>query len=122
AVLVAALLAAYVGSQRRLPAPFGPAANGIMMYSHDGDIFAIDAIGDTPRLLVGGPLNEQLWAISRQGTQLVFVRSTAAAEPSTLWAIGVDGSGQRQLDGEYRSVGSVDWSPNGDALAVGYRD
>ena len=122
ALLVAALLAAYVGSQRRLPSPFGPAANGVMMYSRDGDIYTIDAVGDTPRLLVGGPLNEQLWGISRQGTQLAFLRSAAAAEPSTLWVIGVDGSGQRQLDGAYWSVGTVDWSPNGDALAVGYRD
>ena len=43
-LLVAAGLFAYVGAQpQRLPAPFGPAGNGLMYYaSGDGDIYSVD--------------------------------------------------------------------------------
>jgi len=43
-IALAGLLLFAVGSrQPRLPAPFGPARNGIMLSSADGDIFAIES-------------------------------------------------------------------------------
>ena len=35
-LLLAAAVALYVGSRPRLPAPFGPAANGLVAYAEDG--------------------------------------------------------------------------------------
>ncbi len=52
AVLVLALVSAvlYAGSQqRRLPAPFGPAANGVIPYVSNGDLYVGDPItGEFP--------------------------------------------------------------------------
>ena len=42
ALLVAALGLAYVGSRPRLPAPYGPAGNGLVAYASRGDIFVAD--------------------------------------------------------------------------------
>ena len=39
-------------AHQRLPAPFGPAANGSIVYSKDGDILARDAIDGTTRPLI----------------------------------------------------------------------
>ena len=54
ALLVAAALA-YVGSQRRVPAPFGPARNGLIPYASNGDIYLGDPITGQTRLLVKSP-------------------------------------------------------------------
>jgi hypothetical protein len=41
-ILIAAAAAAYVGSQPRLPDPFGPAANGVVSYQQDGTFYLFD--------------------------------------------------------------------------------
>ena len=40
--LFGAVLAFAIGSQRRVPPPFGPAANGVVAVSHDGNIYVRD--------------------------------------------------------------------------------
>ena len=55
ALALAAALAAYVGSQRRLPPPYGPATNGKLVSGVNGDLFVRDTIASEQRLLVGGP-------------------------------------------------------------------
>ena len=54
ALLLAVAAAVYVGSQRRVPAPFGPAANGLVAYSKDGDIFTVDPTTGLRRAIVTG--------------------------------------------------------------------
>ena len=49
-ILALGAAALWVGSRQRLPAPFGPARNGAMVSSHDGDIYAVDAVTHTERL------------------------------------------------------------------------
>ena len=52
-----------------LPAPYGPAENGSIVYGKDGDIWVADAAGDDPRLLIGGP-DTDAWPIySRDGSR-----------------------------------------------------
>ena len=45
----------YVGSQpQRLPPPFGAAANGLVAYSKDGDIYTVDPVTGARRAIVTG--------------------------------------------------------------------
>ena len=49
AILMAAAIALYAGSQRHVPPPFGPAVNGLIPYVANGDIFVGDPVtGTTP--------------------------------------------------------------------------
>ena len=54
-LLIAALVAAglYVGSRPRVPAPFGPARNGAMVFARPtGEIVVHDPFDSPPRLLI----------------------------------------------------------------------
>jgi dipeptidyl aminopeptidase/acylaminoacyl peptidase len=117
AALFATMLAVYVGSQR-LPHPFGPAANGLLVYSNSGDIYVRDAVDSPQRLLIGGPDTELIVGFSRQGDRFLFARQVDGASPITLGISRPDGTGVQQLDGGYRLISGVDWSPSGDAVAV----
>ena len=44
ALLVAVLAALAVGGRPNLPAPFGPARNGLVAYASGGDIYAVDPV------------------------------------------------------------------------------
>jgi dipeptidyl aminopeptidase/acylaminoacyl peptidase len=122
AALAIAALAVYIGARPRLPEPFGLAANGMLTYSDRGDIYGRESVYAPPRLLIGGAGEEQAWWFSRQGTSFAFVRVGSGTAPSTLWIANPDGSDQRRLDGEYRLLESLAWSPLGDVIAVGSRD
>jgi hypothetical protein len=55
-VLILAVVAAIVvGSRQNLPAPFGPAHNGLVAYSANGDIFVVDPDSGQPKAVVTGP-------------------------------------------------------------------
>ncbi len=118
ALLVGAIL---VGSaQRRLPAPFGLAAPGLVAYSSEGDIFVVDPATNQPRSIVVGPetdLNPQ-W--SRDGTRIVFARGEGIL--NNLFTVHSDGSILTQVTP--KSVGIVDdplsadysFSPDGQSV------
>ena len=92
-LLVGVLLAA--AGQHRLPAPFGPARNGLVAYSSEGDIFVVDPATNQRRSIVADgaiDLNPQ-W--SRDGTQIVFSRMHGASV--TLFTVRSDGTGLRQI-------------------------
>ena len=74
-LLVVALLAVYLGGQRRLPPPFGPAANGLIPYNANGDILVGDPLTGTGRLLVGGPSNDYGPTFAPNGTHIAFLRA-----------------------------------------------
>lgn len=121
-LLLAMALAFYVGSQRqRLPEPFGAAANGPIIYSDGGDIFARDTPDGAARLVVGGPEVDHVAGFSRQGTTLLIARDGPPQGPGTLWLVGIDGEGLRELSGEYAEMDTLDWSPSGDSLLITYQ-
>ena len=62
-VLLAAIAAA---SKPRLPDPFGPARNGAIIYSQDGDIHVADADGSNPHAIVTGPEDDRYPGFSRE--------------------------------------------------------
>ena len=79
ALIVAASLAIYIGSQRQpgpVPAPFGLARNGALAVSLDGDIVAVDQASGQVTPLVTGPEDDQEPTYSPDGTKLGFIRGT----------------------------------------------
>ena len=74
ALLLAASLAVYIGSQPRLPDPFGLASNGLVAYSTDGDIYT-GGPGHGSRDGRGRP--------ARSGTSAHGSRATARPSPSS---------------------------------------
>jgi hypothetical protein len=115
-VLLAAVVA-FVGS-RRLPDPFGPAANGVIAAARDGDIYVLDAIRGTQQLIVGGDATDFYPLFSRDGTRLAFLRLDPIDEDqATLFLVSPDGADLRALFGP-ELIQAVAWSPSGDRLGV----
>jgi Tol biopolymer transport system component len=121
---LAALL--YVGSRPRLPDPFGVAASGLIVYQKDGDLYVQDTLNGAARKLVGSPLMEMRPVFSRQGDQIIYVRSVdpSAADPwvvAEVWIARLDGSPPRRLAGPY-TVNRVEWSPYGSMVVIAIQD
>jgi Tol biopolymer transport system component len=115
ALAAAALLA--VGSRPRLPAPFGTAGNGLIVYGASGDLFAVEPVSGATRPLVTGLTNDETPWFSRDGTKFVFARE---AETDGLWQLVVanaDGSNARPITEPIYPT-SNEWSPEGDRLSV----
>jgi hypothetical protein len=95
-IVVAATLALYVGSpQRPLPAPFGPAANGLIPYARLGDIYVGDPVTGETRLLVGGAETDGFPEVSRDGTRILFARQVG--EDWDLYVMAADGTAVRRI-------------------------
>jgi hypothetical protein len=129
AVLVTLLAAALfvVGSQKRLPPPFGPAANGSLVYGLDGDIYARSGIDGVERLVIGGATDDFAAAFSRDGTRLLWLRMiepgtpTAPRDRLALFSANADGSDVRDLTGSLY-LAWWDSSPDDRQLAIGADD
>jgi Tol biopolymer transport system component len=105
-VVVAAL--AYVGSQpRRVPPPFGPAANGLMTYETGGDIYVGDPATASSRLLVAGVDDDHDPGFSPDGTLIAFIRSHDASS-ADLFTVRADGTDLKRVTPT--SIESIVWS------------
>ena len=80
-VLALAAAALWIGTRQRLPNPFGPARNGAIVMSHDGDVYALDPLTHAERLIVGGESFDFGPTFSRDGTKLLFLRGSGPATP-----------------------------------------
>ena len=115
-VLAAAAVALYAGSQsRRLPAPFGPARNGVIATSVNGDIVTVDPTSGATRIIVGGPTSDTEPLFTNLGDRLLFTRTAPGAAPA-LFMANADGSNARPIIGGDTPVGWLDWTPNGDRI------
>jgi Tol biopolymer transport system component len=133
ALVVLAIAAAtlYVGSQRRLPPPFGPAANGLIVYAAptdpawvdktdyqrpQGDILMIDPATNAPSVLVGGPTVDGSPVVSLDGTRVAFLREMPTGQQ--LFAVDIAGGDPLPLIGKsLQEIVDVAWSPDGKAIA-----
>ncbi len=118
-LLLAAVAIAYVGSPQRLPAPFGPAANGIVVYSKGGDILVRDTVDSAPRILLGGPTADFAESISPLGRSVLGVRFDAQ-EAMDLLVVPVDGGDPVRIGGPYRNVNGISWSPDESRIAIAH--
>lgn len=120
ALLVLALVAAaiiYAGSRPRvLPAPFGPADNGRIVYAQGGQIWSRETLNSTATQIMGGP--DKITAFfSPDGTRIAVLQATGASG-SDLWIANPDGSDARRLGGPYLHDDWYEWSPDGSLIAV----
>lgn len=117
ALLLAATLAFVAGRERPLPAPFGPAANGAVAYSVDGDILTTDPLTDETVVVVAGPEDDRNPRWSRDGTQILFDRFLGKGNRSELYLVNPDGTGlTRAAEDSLLRVGGFELSPDGREL------
>jgi len=82
-----------VGSRPRVPAPFGLAANGVIGYSKNGDIFTVDPRTNAATAVVSGTDNDSDPVFSDDGARMVFLRTTDLGRNEGLLVVAsVDGS------------------------------
>ncbi len=123
AVLIIALLAAgavLMGTrQSRLPPPFGPAENGLVAYSANGDIFVADPTTGVVTPIVSGPEIDFYPSFSPDGTRIAFFRQVSSVRRDIV-VVRADGSGLRVITTEpiwYEN--SAEWMPDSTAVIVG---
>ena len=113
AALVGLLIA---GSQNpRLPDPFGPAANGDVLYV-DGSIVVGDPVTGTKAILIPGPGIERA-LFSPDGTRIAFVRAVAGGYE--LAVAPADGRETVPLNASpIPSPAFLQWAPDGRTIAI----
>jgi Tol biopolymer transport system component len=81
------------GSRDHVPAPFGLAANGLIAYSKNGDIYTVDPSTGLATAVVTGSDDDSNPAFSLDGTRMVFLRaSPSGLDEGRLVVASVDGS------------------------------
>lgn len=123
ALLILALLVSavvFVGSrQTKLPPPFGPAGNGLVAYTSNGDIYTADPISGVASAIVTGPEIDEEPFFSPDGTRLAFLRQAGNALRWDVVVVGVDGSGLRVITTEpIWSHNEINWAPDSRSLIV----
>ena len=119
ALVAAALFALAVASRPDLPAPFGPAHNGRIVYASKGDLYVLKAEGAKPQLLLGGPEKDRDPDFAPQGDQLMFMRD--GANGTSLYVIRPDGSDLRLVAGPVVGLDWPAWSADGSRIAFSHR-
>lgn len=107
---------AIIGSQHRLPEPFGPASNGRIAYVSNGQLWTANANGSDARALTSGVSTMGVPVWSRDGTRIAFLEYSLAPNPALLVA-DADGSNIRTIVKDAEAMRHVSWSPDGKTLA-----
>ena len=122
AILIAAMVAVYIGSQRRLPEPFGQAANGSIVFVTDGDIYTADPVTGKTTAIIIGPETDDRPIYSLDGTRVVFERKVegdGGVRPGMLFVARDDGRGLVQVTPEpLAGLGSWSFSPDGRSIVA----
>jgi Tol biopolymer transport system component len=115
------MFAFYAGSERRVPAPpFGPAANGSLVYAVEGDIYTADPVTGKATAVVVGPETDSSPVWSPDGTRLVFERKAeAGGGPGLLFVADGGGRGLVQITREpVRGLSAWSFSPDGRSIVT----
>jgi dipeptidyl aminopeptidase/acylaminoacyl peptidase len=120
AIVVIASLALYAGSQQRpLPAPFGPAANGSIVFAMDGDIYTADPRTGVSKAIVTGPERDFEPVFSLDGTRVLFGRPSDSDPGRLLFVSRDDGSALVQVTPDpLPGVSSWSFSPDGRSIVA----
>ncbi len=120
AVVIAAALLVFAGSQPRLPEPFGIARNGSLLYAAKGDIYRVEPATGVVSVLVAGSADDSAPAYSRDGTQFAFIRYDGPTRSSVMLA-RADGGDIRSATGPLAGLELFAWSPDGTRLVALHR-
>jgi dipeptidyl aminopeptidase/acylaminoacyl peptidase len=117
ALLIAAMLAAYIGSRPKVPPPFGIADNGLVVYAEGGDLLAIDPVTRAVRPVVEGSTDDNYPTFSRDGTRIAFERRSVNGA-TQLFAVDAAGGNEIKLTNpDSIGVFGLTWSPDDKQLA-----
>ena len=121
-ILALAAVLVAVGSHQRVPAPFGPAANGAILASSGGDIYVRDTATGQSRLLIGGADADSEPGFSPDGQLMAFIRT--AGDRPYLTVADIDGTHVRRVLGAPLDQTSwAQWAPDSRHLgAVAFID
>jgi hypothetical protein len=119
-LLAAALVALAVASRQDLPAPYGPASNGAIVYGSNGDLFALASEEASPSLLVGGAPRDRDPDFAPRGDRLLFLRDSPSGA-TALMVMAADGSGLRELIPPTVGLEGPSWSADGSRIAFSHR-
>ena len=104
----------------RLPPAFGPAGNGLIVHSEDGDIYTFDPRTGASNAIVTGPDADVDPSFSSDGTKILFER-LLSGDPSQglLYVANVDGSRLQKVSPDaLTDLNGVDLSPDGQHIAM----
>jgi Tol biopolymer transport system component len=131
AVVVGSLWASEgLRTSRGVPPVAGPAANGLVAYSSDGDIFVGNPVTGTSTAIVTGPSNDTRPIFSPDGLRIAFLRAESLSD-GTVVVVRADGSDQHIVATEALTNGipGSAWTPdstsillNHDKAGTGYYD
>ena len=103
--------------QHRVPPPFGPARNGELLSSADGDIFVVDPTsGADHASSIAGPAFDFGPMFSRDGTKFLFLRG-GRDNGLDIVVANADGSEASVVTQVVDGPDWVDWSPDGTRIA-----
>jgi Tol biopolymer transport system component len=114
--IVGGAIAAYVGSQRPVLAPFGPAGNGQLVFGLDGDLYAAETLTSQPQLLVGGPGEQAGAVLSPDGLLVAYDSSINGRD--YVWVADADGSNARLAFRDPFLGHSFAWAPDSRRMAI----
>lgn len=120
ALLLVAIAAAYIGSQRApSPAPlYGLAGNGRIAIEQNGDIVAVDRTTGRTTPITTGPTRDSSPTFSRDGTRIAFMRHAETFGDQVLMVANADGSNLIQATPERLALSTWSFSPDGRSLLV----
>lgn len=120
-LLLAAVVAiAVVGARRPVLLTFGPAGNGVIVSSTNGDLYVRDSLDAPARLLIGGD-GEQSGALFSQDGRLVAYDSIKNGV-DTVMVAHVDGSNPVSILGVPFVNGWAAWLPDSERIALTSED
>ena len=118
AILLAAAIAAYVGShQQRLPAPFGLAGNGVIAYvKSGGDIAIADPVDGRTEVLVSDAQQVRAPSFSLDGTHMAYQRLEAGG--TKVIVLDLERRSPIQVAVVPAATDHLQWSPDGSKIAL----
>ena len=115
-LILAAVAALVVGTRPKVPAPFGPARNGLVAYAKDGDIYSADPVTGDAVAVVKGPETDLRPIFSLDGTRFAFERKEQQSRfgPGSLYVAKADGTDLIRVTPEpLATINSYAFSPDG---------
>ncbi len=116
-LLLATAVALVVGSSNRVPAPFGPASNGLLAFDTNAAILVANADGTDSRPLVENVPNAASATWSPDGTRVAFWGDHA---PDSLYVVNADGSNLQNLSAGLWVSTNIPpaWSPDSRSIVL----